>query len=66
VAWRKDPLDHSRDGVNVAPIRGDFRGGQACKIRDVTASKDDDRVAASDGVPLQVCVARASHIKGLA
>jgi hypothetical protein len=66
MARCEHPLDHPRDGVNVAPVRRDLPGGQAREIRDVTVSKDDDRVAASDGVALQVCVARASHIEGLA
>jgi hypothetical protein len=49
-------LDHLRDAVNVAPVRRDFGGAQAREVRDVTISKDDDRMAASDGVSLQVCV----------
>jgi hypothetical protein len=66
VAWRKHPLDHPPDGVDVVPIRGGFRGSQACERRDVMVAKDDDRVAASDGVPLEMRVAGVSHIKGLA
>jgi hypothetical protein len=45
-------LDHSRDALNVAPVRRDFGGRQARKVRDVTVSKDDDRVATSNGVLL--------------
>ena len=63
VARREDPFDHPRDGVNVAPVSGDFRGGQAREVRDVPVSKDDDRVTTSDGMALKVCVARGSHIK---
>src|SRR5688572_23170632 len=64
VARRKYPLNHPRYGMNVAPVRARFLAGQACKVCDVAVSKDDDHVAASDGVPLKVCVANASHIKG--
>jgi hypothetical protein len=51
--------------VNVAPVRGDFGGAQAREGRHVTISEDDDRMATSDGVPLQVCVAHASCVKRL-
>jgi hypothetical protein len=57
VAWRKHPLDHPRHGVHVAPIRGGLLARQACEVRDVTEAKDDDRVATSDGVPLEMRVA---------
>jgi hypothetical protein len=58
-------LDHLRDGVNVAPIRGDFRGAQAREVSHVTISKDDDRMATSDGVSLQMRVTDASCVKRL-
>jgi hypothetical protein len=45
-------LDHLRDAVNVVPVRCDFRGAQTREVRNVTISKNDDRMATSDGVPL--------------
>jgi hypothetical protein len=65
VARRKHMLDHLRDAVNVAPVRRDFGGAQTREVGNVTIAKDDDRMAASDGVPLQVCVTRASCVKRL-
>ena len=65
VARREHMLDHLRDGVNVAPVRCDFRGAQAREVRNVTISKDDDRMATSDGVSLEVCVTHASCVKRL-
>jgi hypothetical protein len=65
MARREDLLYHLGDGVNVEPVRRDFRGGQTCEIGDVVTSKDDDRMTASDGVPLKVCVADAAGVKGL-
>jgi hypothetical protein len=64
-ARREDLLDHPRDRVNVEPVRRDFCGGQACEIGDVAASKNDDRMTASDGVPLEVCVTDAPGVKRL-
>src|SRR4030095_12579742 len=58
-------LDHLRDGVNVAPVRCDFRGAQAREVRNVTISKDDDRMATSDGVSLSVSGTHASCVKVL-
>jgi hypothetical protein len=52
VARREDLLDHPGNGLNVEPVRCDFCGGQACEVGDMAASKDDDRMTASDGVPL--------------
>jgi hypothetical protein len=52
VARGEHLLDHLRDAVNVLPVRGDFDGAQARKVRHVTISKDDDRMAPSDGVSL--------------
>ena len=60
VARREHTLDHLRDAVNVVPVRGNFGGTQAREVRNVTISKDDDRMATSDGVSLQVCVTHAS------
>jgi hypothetical protein len=60
MARREHMLDHLRDAVNVVPVRRDFRGTQTREVRNVAISKDDDRMAASDGVPLQVCVTHAS------
>ena len=65
MARREHMLDHLRDAVNVVPERGDFGGAQAREVRNVTPSKDDDRMATSDGMSLQVCVAHASGVKGL-
>jgi hypothetical protein len=65
VARREHMLDHLRDGVNVVPVRGDFRGAQAREVRNVTISEDDDGMATSDGVPLQVCLTHASYVKRL-
>jgi hypothetical protein len=53
VARLEDLLDHPRDKVNVGPVRRGFRGRQAGKVDDVTASKNDDRMTASDGMPLK-------------
>jgi hypothetical protein len=52
VARREHMLDHLRDAVNVVPVRCDFGGAQACEVRNVTTSKDDDGMATSDGVSL--------------
>jgi hypothetical protein len=52
MARREHTLDHLSDGVNVAPVRCDFRGAQAREVRNVTISKDHDRVTPSDGVSL--------------
>jgi len=52
VARREHMLDHLRDAVNVVPVRCDLGGAQAREVRNVTISKDDDRMAASDGVSL--------------
>ena len=52
VARREHMLDHLRDAVNVVPVRRDFGGAQAREVRNVTISKDDDRMATSDGVSL--------------
>jgi hypothetical protein len=38
--------------VNVVPVRCDFGRAQAREVRNVTISKDDDRMATSDGVSL--------------
>jgi hypothetical protein len=57
VARCKDPLDYSRDRVNVAPVPSGFRFGQSRKVCDVTVSKDDDGVAASYRVLFEVCFA---------
>jgi hypothetical protein len=65
VTRREHMLDHLRDRVNVAPVRGDFRRAQAREVRNVTISKDDDRMATSDGVSFQVCVAHISCVKWL-
>jgi hypothetical protein len=65
VARREHMLNHLRDAVNVVPVRRDFGGAQTREVRNVTISKDDDRMATSDGVSLQVCVTRASCIKRL-
>jgi hypothetical protein len=65
VARSEDVLDHPRDSVNVDPVRRDFCGGQACEVGDVTASKDDDRMTASDGVALKVCVADTPGVERL-
>jgi hypothetical protein len=35
VARREHPLDHPHEEVNVAPVRGDSRGGHAREVRDV-------------------------------
>jgi hypothetical protein len=51
VARREHLLDHPSDSVNVAPVRRDFRGAQAREVRNVTISKDDDRMATSSGRP---------------
>jgi len=45
-------LDHLSDAVNVVPEGCDFGGAQAREVRNVTISKDDDRMATSDGVSL--------------
>jgi hypothetical protein len=65
VARREGLLDHPRDGVNVEPVRRDFCGGQACEGGDVAASEDDDRMTASDGVSLKVCVTGAPGVERL-
>jgi hypothetical protein len=52
VARREHMLDHLRDGMNVVPVRCDFRSAQARKVRNMTITEDDDRMATSDGVPL--------------
>ena len=57
VTRREHLLNHLRDGVNVVPLRGDLGGAQTREVRNVTISKDDDRVAASNGVPIQIRVA---------
>src|SRR5262245_24699777 len=56
-------LDHSGDGLNVAPVRRAFGGRQGCKVSDVTGSNNDDRVATSDGVPLEMPVTGFSDIE---
>jgi hypothetical protein len=65
MARREYLLDHPRDGLNVAPVRLDFRGRQAREVRDVAVSEDDDRVATRDGMALEVSVTRCSRIKRL-
>jgi hypothetical protein len=57
VAGCEHLLDHPRHGLNVAPVRGRFRGRQARKVRHVPFTKDDDRVARSDAMALKVSVA---------
>ena len=52
VARREHLLDHLCDAVNVGPVRCDLGGAQAREVRDMTISKDDDRMATGDGVPL--------------
>jgi hypothetical protein len=64
VARREDLLDHPRAGVNVEAVRVDVFGGQCCEVGDVAASKDEDRMTTSDGVPLEVCVTYAAGVKG--
>ena len=63
VARREHMLDHLRDAVNVVPVRRDLGGAQAREVRNVTLSKDDDRMATSDGVSLEVCIAHRSCVK---
>ena len=65
VARREHLLDDLRDAVNVLPVRRDFRRAQTREVRNVTISKDDDRMATSDGVSLQVGVTHASGVKRL-
>jgi hypothetical protein len=52
VARREHMFDHPRDAVNVVPVGCDFGGAQAREVRNVTISKDDDRMATGDGVSL--------------
>jgi len=52
VTRREHVLDHLRDFVNVVPIRCDLGAAQAREVRNVTISKDNDRMATSDGVLL--------------
>jgi hypothetical protein len=65
VARRENVFDHLRDAVNVVPVRCDFVGPQAGEIRNVTISKNDDRMATSNGVALQVGVTNDSRVKRL-
>jgi hypothetical protein len=65
VARREYLLNQPGNGVDVAPERGRFLGGQARKVGDVPISKDDNHVPASDGMRLEVSVANGSHIKRL-
>src|SRR3954447_4488048 len=65
MARCEHPLDHLGDRVNLAPVRSDLRARQAREVRNVTAAKDDNRVATSDAMSLEVSVASGPHIKGL-
>ena len=58
VARREYLLDHLRDAVNVLPVRRDFGRAQTREVRNVTISKDDDRMAMSDGVSLRASPTR--------
>jgi hypothetical protein len=60
VARREHTLNHLRDAVDVVPVGSDLRRAQTREVRNVTIAKDDDRVAMSDGVPLQVRITHAS------
>jgi hypothetical protein len=63
VAGGEHLLEHPRDGVNVGPVRSGFHGRQAREVRNVPVSKDDDRVARSDRMALEVRVANGSDVK---
>jgi hypothetical protein len=65
VARREHVLDHLRHAVNVVPVRCDFGGAQAREVCNVTISKDDNRIATSDGAPLEVSVSHVSDVKRL-
>jgi hypothetical protein len=63
VARREHMLDHPGDAVNVLPVRCHFGRAQPREVGDVTISKDDDRMATSDGVSFEVCVTHTACIK---